>query len=59
MVYLKIEETGQGLFRFPSNCKINVSTKLLVELAYKTLEEATNSSFRWYSNNKKRSFYFS
>lgn len=42
------EENGQGLFQFPNNCKINITTQQLVDLAYKTLEEATNSSFRWY-----------
>ena len=41
------KEESEGLFQFPPNCKINITTKQLVDLAYKTLEEATNSSFRW------------
>jgi hypothetical protein len=47
-LYVEIEGSSYGLFQFPANCKITATTKQLVDLAYATLDDATNSSYRWY-----------
>ncbi len=46
----ELHETEAGLFQFPLNCKINATTRELVQLAYRTLDDATSSSFRWFDS---------